>query len=489
MLDYHVCNEWSRSSRGKENSPTGVAQQTGNVTKEEPSIQTATLERTLGLRDLVLLIIGTVIGSGIFIVPGAVLRQVEGAVGLAMLVWLIGGILSLLGALTYGELAARSPKAGGIYVYIRDCFSPLPAFLYGWTLFLVISSGSIATLAVAFSAYLGEIVPLTPPLSKVIAVAMIAIVTLVNVIGTRESADLQNWTTAIKVAAILIMSAVLLWLGRGFSGIGVTLLPTETGAPLAFGFGLAMIGVLWAYEGWQYVTFSAGETINAQRNFPKALLIGSSTLIGIYLLANLAYLNALGPARAAQTNSIAAAALTAVVGPWASKLVALAILISIFSAANGIALTAPRVYYAMARDGLFFHRLSEVHPRFRTPAFAVLAGSAWACVLAATGTFEQLLTYVVFSGWLFYALGAASIFIYRRRRPDVEIPYRVPGYPWTPLLFILAAAALVINTLVAQPTRAAAGLGVVLLGAPAYLIWRSRKGSTDQIITRSKDSV
>jgi APA family basic amino acid/polyamine antiporter len=451
------------------------------MTMEGPLHQTSTLQRTLGLRDLILLIIGTVIGSGIFIVPGAILRQVQGSIALAMLVWLAGGVLSLLGALTYGELAARSPKAGGIYIYIRDCFSPLPAFLYGWTLFLVISSGSIATLAVAFSAYLGEIVPLTSALRKLIAVVMIAIVTLVNVLGTRKSANLQNWTTAIKVAAILIMSVALLWLGRGFSGAGVNFWPSGAGASLASGFGLAMIGVLWAYEGWQYVTFSAGETVNAQRNFPSALLIGSSTLIGIYLLANLAYIAALGPARAAQTNSIAAAAGSAVAGLWAAKLVALPILVSIFSAANGISLTAPRVYYAMARDGVFFHRLSEVHPRFRTPAIAVLAGSAWAAVLAATGTFEQLLTYVVFTGWLFYALGAATIFIYRRRSDEVASPYRVPGYPWTPLLFILAAAAIVINTMATQPIRAAVGLGVVLLGLPAYLIWRSRiKGNAGE---------
>jgi APA family basic amino acid/polyamine antiporter len=434
------------------------------------------LERTLGLRDLILLIIGTVIGSGIFIVPGAVLRQVQGDVVLAMLVWLVGGILSLLGALTYGELAARSPKAGGIYIYIRDGFSPLLAFLYGWTLFFVISTGAMATLAVAFSAYLSEIVPLTPVFRKLVAVGMIAIVTVFNVVGTRKSSDLQNWTTAIKVSAILIMSATLLLLGRGFSGNVTTLWTTEIGASLASGFGLAMIGVLWAYEGWQYATFSAGETHNAQRNFPRAFVIGSTVLIGIYLLANVAYIAALGPTKAAQTDSVAATAVTAVIGPSAAKLVALAILISIFSAANGIALTAPRVYYAMARDGLFFHRLAEVHPRFHTPAFAVLAGSVWATALAVTGTFEQLFTYVVFSGWIFYAIGAASIFVYRRRLPRITSPYLVPGYPWTPLLFVLAAAALVINTIATQPIRAAVGLGIVLLGAPAYLIWRSREG-------------
>jgi len=444
---------------------------------DDPESHSATLERTLGLKDLILLIIGTVIGSGIFIVPGAVLRQTSGSITLAMLVWLAGGILSLLGALTYGELSAMNPKAGGLYIFIRDGFGSLPAFLYGWTLFFVISSGSVATLAVAFSSYLGEIVPLSPLIARIAAIAMIVVVTIVNVLGTRESANLQDWTTTIKVGAILLMSAVLFALGHGFTSVSLAAPVNASAKSLASGIGFAMIGVLWAYEGWQYVTFSAGETINAQRNFPRALLIGSAALIGIYLLANLAYLAALGPTKAAQTDSIAAAAVTAVAGPAAAKLVALAILISIFSATNGITLTAPRVYYAMARDGVFFHQLAKVHPRFRTPAFAVLAGSAWAILLAATGTFEQLLTYVVFTGWLFYALGAASIFIYRRKIPNRELPYRVPGYPWTPLLFIAAAIALVLNTIATQIGRAAIGLGIVLLGAPAYFIWRGRSKS------------
>src|SRR5256714_10540731 len=433
-----------------------------------------TLERTLGLKDLILLIIGTVIGSGIFIVPGAVLRQTHGSVVLAMAVWLAGGILSLLGALTYGELSAMNPKAGGLYIFIRDGFGRFPSFLYGWTLFFVISSGSMATLAVAFSSYLGQIVPLSPLGAKLAAISMIVVVTAVNVIGTRKSANLQDWTTAIKVGAILLMSVILFVLGHGFAAAS-TVASTNFGTrSIVSGVGLAMIGVLWAYEGWQYATFSAGETINAQRNFPRALLMGSAALIFIYVVANLAYLAALGPLKASQTDAVAAAAMTAVVGPAASKLVAAAILISIFSATNGLTLTAPRVYYAMARDGVFFHQLEKIHPRFRTPAFAILAGSAWSIVLAATGTFEQLLTYVVFTGWLFYALGAASIFIYRKRASERELPYRVPGYPWTPLLFIVAAAALVINTIVTQPVRAAIGLGIVLLGTLAYPIWRSR---------------
>jgi basic amino acid/polyamine antiporter, APA family len=439
------------------------------------------LPRTLGLRDLILLTIGSVIGSGIFLVPGAVLRQVNGFIIPALLVWMVGGVLSLLGALTYGELAALKPEAGGLYVYIRDCFGRFPAFLFGWTLFFVISSGAVATLAVAFSAYLGEIVPLTPLLAKSIAVLMIAVVTMVNVLGTRKSSDLQNWTTAAKVIAILVMSFVLLWLGRGFQGSGPILWPSYVNTSLVSGFGLAMISVLWAYEGWQFVTYNAGEVINAKRNFPLGLLIGTSALVGIYLLANLGYLAALGGIGVAGSDRLAATAVSNVIAPTAVKLITIMILISIFSATNGTMLSSPRVYYAMARDGLFFHKLAEVHPSFQTPAFAVIAGAVWSAILAITGTFEQLLTYVIFIGWIFYALAGASIFMYRRRMPDAVRSFRVPGYPLTPLLFVIAAAALALNTIVTQPTRAGTGIVIVLLGAPAYLIWRKK---TDRIHSR-----
>ncbi|MGH7458139.1 MAG: APC family permease [Longimicrobiaceae bacterium] len=433
------------------------------------------LERTLGLRDLTLIVVGTVIGSGIFIVPGAVLRQSGGDVGVALLVWLVAGILSLLGALTYGELGAADPEAGGIYVYVRDAFGPLPAFLYGWTLFFVISSGSVATLAVAFTAYLNQLVPLGSGAARVMAVLMIAAVAAINVRGTREGATVQNWTTIFKVGAIVLMSAALLAMGRDFAPDSAGPWPETLSLPLLSGVGLAMIGVLWAYEGWQYVTFSAGETIDPQRTFPRGIVIGTAALIGIYLLANIAYIAALGPTAASQSDSIAADAVSALMGPTAGKFIAVAILISMFSAANGVTLTAPRVYFAMARDGIFFRRLAEVHPRFGTPAFAILAGSAWAMLLAVTGTFEQLLTYVVFVGWIFYALGAMSIFVYRRRRPEALKPFRVPGYPWTPLLFVLAAAAIVINTLFAQPGRAMLGISVVLLGTPAFYLWNARR--------------
>src|SRR6059058_6132859 len=285
-----------------------------------------TLERTLGLKDLILLIIGTVIGSGIFIVPGAVLRQTNGNISLAMLVWLAGGILSLLGALTYGELSAMNPKAGGLYIFIRDGFGPLPAFLYGWTLFFVISSGSVATLAVAFSSYLGEIVPLSPMVAKLAAITMIVIVTVVNVIGTRESANLQDWTTAIKVTAILVMSLLLFVLGHGFATVS-SVSPANVGAKSIFsGVGFAMIGVLWAYEGWQYVTFSAGEAINPQRTFGRGIVAGTALLVGIYVLANIGYFSVLGVAGVAASSRVASDAATIVLGAWAGRIVAAVIL-------------------------------------------------------------------------------------------------------------------------------------------------------------------
>jgi APA family basic amino acid/polyamine antiporter len=433
------------------------------------------LRRILGLWDLVLMIVGTVIGSGIFLVPGAVLRAVGNSVPVALAVWLAGGALSLLGALTYGELSAMKPQAGGLYVFIRDCYGPFPAFLFGWTMFFVISSGSIATLAVAFGNYLGEFVQLSTLAIKNVAILMILVITVVNVLGTRQSANLLNVTTTIKVGAILAVGTVLLIRGTySVLGGGTS---EHHGAPGIVGFGLAMISVLWAYEGWQYVTYTAGETVNPQRIFPLAFLIGTGALIAIYLFANLGYVAALGASGVSESTRVAASALGAVVSQGAGKLVAVAILISMFSAANAIILNAPRVYYAMAKDGLFFDSLSRIHPRFGTPALAVCAAGVWSAILAASGTYEQLLTYVVFIGWIFYALAAAALFVYRKRWPDLVRPYRVPCYPLTPIAFIVAALALVGNTIATQPLRAAMGLGIVFLGAPAYFFWRRGDGN------------
>ncbi len=432
-----------------------------------------TLSRTLRLRDLVFIVVGTVIGSGIFLVPGIVLRETGGSVAVALGVWAAAGVLSLLGALTYGELGAMKPDAGGLYVYVRDAFGPLAAFLYGWTAFFVIASGSTATLAVAFTAYLGQFVTLGPVAGKLVALAMILVVMLVNVRGARQGADVQNVSTVIKAGAIVVMSGLLLAVGHGWSQAAPPAAPQGTGGLLT-GIGLAMVAVLWAYEGWQYVTFSAGETVDVQRTFPRGIVIGTALLIGIYVLANVAYVAALGAKGAAASDRIAAEAVGAIFGPAAAKLIAAIILVSMFSAANGLTLTAPRMYYAMARDGVFFKKMAEVHPRFGTPAFAIVASSLWAMVLAATGTFQQLLTYVVFVGWIFYALGGLAIFAYRRREPDAPRPFRTPGYPLTPILFVLSAVAIVLNTVFAEPGRAAVGLAFVAVGVPAYVIWRAR---------------
>ncbi|MEX2283101.1 MAG: amino acid permease [Gemmatimonadota bacterium] len=430
------------------------------------------LERVLSLKDLILLVVGAVIGSGIFLVPGTVLQAVNGSIGVALLVWLVAGLLSLLGALTYGELSAADPEAGGIYVYIRDAFGSFLSFLYGWTLLFMISGGAIATLAVAFSSYLNQLVPVSGVAAKLVSIVMIAVIMVINVRGTRQSADVQNITTAIKAGGILVMGLILLFMGDGFQGSGAAFWPATFSPSIFAGVLTAMIGVLWAYEGWQYVTFSAGEVKNPQRTFPRGITIGTLTLIFIYCFANVAYIAALGPAQVAASRTVAADAVGALMGPTAAKLIAVTILISMFSAANSILLTTPRVYYAMARDGIFFRRLAEVHPRFKTPAIAVVVQAIWAMVLAASGTFEQLLTYVVFTGWIFYALGAASVFVLRARRPDAPRPFKVPGYPFTPALFVIASAIIVINTLITQPRLGLVGLVFVLSGAPAFFIWR-----------------
>jgi basic amino acid/polyamine antiporter, APA family len=441
------------------------------------------LVRTLRLRDLFLLFIGSVIGSGIFRTPGPILKQVGGSVGIALLVWIVGGVLSLLGALTYSELAASNPEAGGLYCYIRDGFGRAPAFLYGWCLFVVIASGSVAALARAFSEYFARIFPVSQVAQTFVAVVVIAIVTVVNVWGTRKSSDLQNWTTLVKAGAIVILSAVLLTLGRHAGEVLPAMGATQYEASMLSNFGLAMIAVLWAYEGWQFGTYSAGEVIDPQKAFPRAFLLGSLVLIGLYLLAIVAYLFALGPAATAASDTIAATSVSAVLGSWAGKIVALTILVSTFSAANSVILTAPRVFYAMAQDNLFFKKLAVVHVHFRTPVFAIVALGVWSAVLVCAGElgkFQKLIEGVIFIGWIFYGLGAAAIFPFRRANGSRSIPYRVPGYPWTPILFVLAASAIVGNAIYLafrdpnQFQNLTAAIVLLLIGLPAYLFWRKR---------------
>jgi APA family basic amino acid/polyamine antiporter len=433
----------------------------------------ASLSRTLGFTDLVLITLGSVIGSGIFLVPSVVLRETGAQVGPAIVVWTVAGVLSLLGALTYAELGAMKPDAGGLYVFIRDAFGPLTAFLYGWTSFFVIASGSIAALAVAFSSYFQKILPIGGTESRIVAIAVIAIIAATNIAGTRKGATLQNWTTIAKVAGLASLSLALI-VFRYDASVQASLWPTSLSASLVSSVGRAMIGVLWAYEGWQYVTFSAGETRDPQRTFPRAITFATAALICLYLLANFGFVAALGPKAAASTDHIAVDAAAVLLGSTAGKFVGALIMLSIFSAANGLMLTAPRMYFAMARDGVCFETLGIVSPRFGTPAFAITAVALWSAVLAVSGTFEQLLTYVVFTGWIFYALGALSVFVYRRRAPGARRSFSVPGYPFTPALFVASAAGLVVNTCVNQPDRAAAGFAVMIVGTPAFYMWRAR---------------
>jgi len=433
---------------------------------------TEQLRRTLSLRDLIFIVIGTVIGSGIFLTPGGVVKN-AGSGGMALVVWTVGGILSLLGALTFAELGASRPDSGGLYIYLKDAFGPPLAFLYGWTMFLVIGSGSLATLGAAFPRYLSVFVPLSPAAAKVVAIVLIFVVALLNIRGTRQSANVQGVATAIKAGVIVLLSAVLIFTARGAPHTG-TWWPDHFSFATFSGAVTGMIGVLWAYEGWQYVTFSAGETIDPQKTFARGIVIGTLALIGIYVFANIGYFAALGVDGVANSTRVASDAASATLGPWAAKVLAVVILISIFSASNGLTLTLPRLFFAMSRDRLFFARLAHVHPKFGTPAAAIVGTAIWSSVLVLSGTFEQLLTYVVFMSWLWFALAALAIFAYRRREPDAPRPFRTPGYPLTPVLFVLAAMVIVLNTIVAQPVQSLIGLGLALVGIPAYFWWRRK---------------
>ncbi len=434
-----------------------------------------TLQRTLGFRDLVLLVVGGVIGSGIFLVPGGVLQKSGGSIGLALVVWLIGGVLSLLGALSYGELGGMIPEAGGVYVYIREAFGPVFAFLYGWGLLLAIASGSVATLAVAASSYLQQFIPVGAVGGKLLAIGLIAILAAVNVRGTALSVRFVSIATVLKVGALAFLIIALPIVGHGFSAVHAWWPEHWNGAVLS-GAGVAMISVLWAYEGWQYATTVAGEVVNPQRNFPGGLAVGTLAIVVIYVMANIGYIAALGPEGVANSNRIAADAVQATFSPGLATLIAIPIVISMLSAAQSLMLTSARVYYAMAKDRVFFQALAEVHPKFGTPAYSIIVGSVVAAVLTLIGNFQALLGYVIFVGWIFYGLAGLSVIVLRRTRPDAPRPFKVPGYPVTPALFVLAAAALVVNTIATQdPVKTLGALGAVATGIPIYYVWKRNR--------------
>ena len=431
---------------------------------------TTQLSRTLSARDLIVITVGTVIGSGVFLTPGLVMRN-AGSVGMAMAIWVTGGVLSMMGALTYAELGCMRVGAGGLYAYIRDAFGRATAFTYGWTLLLVIASGSVATLAVAAGDNLAAVTPLGDFGKKGVAFAIIGAVAALNVRGTRESTRVLGVATALKVLALAVLIVVLPVVGHGFAEV-TTVWPTSVDGSVLSGGLVALVSVLWAYEGWQYATFMGGEVIDPQRNFPRGLVIGTLCIAVIYIFVNVGYLAALGPVRLASSTAAASESVGAVFGPVSARLIAIPVLVSIISALHGILLTSARVIHAMSRDGLFFAKLGEVHPKFGTPANGVIALAAWSAVLAMSGTFEMLLTYVVFVGWFFYGLGGASVIVFRRREPDAPRPMRVPGYPVTPILFVLSAMVIVVNTIVDNPMRGLIGVLATLSALPVYLYWR-----------------
>lgn len=431
------------------------------------------LPRVLGLWDIVSIVIGGVIGSGIFLVPKDMAVAVQVPL-LILAVWAVGGLLTFFGALSFGELGAAMPEAGGAYVFLRESYGSVISFLFGWTLFLVIDSGAIATLTVAFtSKYLTHFFPISPAGQKIISAVFLLFLMIVNYVGVRWGANLQNLLTIIKFGALIGVCGVIFVLAKGNASNFVSPSPKTFSGNLFGSFGIALVAALWAYKGWEASTYSAGETKNPQRNLPLGILIGTGACIAIYILAQLAYLYLLPASEIAKSDRIAADAMNLVVGPIGASIVSFIILFSIMGATNQNFLCSPRVYYAMAKDGVFFKGLAAVHPKFLTPHVSIIAMGIWSMILILFfGTFERLFTYVIFGQWIFFGLTVAAVIILRKKRPDLPRPYKTWGYPITPIVFIVAALYISINSLITQFWNAMGGLAIILAGLPFYFYWK-----------------
>ena len=434
------------------------------------------LIRGLGLKEAVTVLMGSIIGSGIFLTPRAI-AQATPSPGVILLVWTVSGVLTLFGALAYAELGAMMPRSGGQYVYLREAFGPLWGFLFGWTLFLVIQTGSIAAVAVAFAEYSGYFVPLSPALMKVVAILCILLLTAVNYVGVRRGGWIQNIFTTLKVGALV---ALVVWGFGSRGGSWTNFQPLWGGMShdgLVRAFGVAMVAALWSYDGWNNVGFVAEEIRDPQRNLPLALAFGTLGVILIYLSTNLVYMYTLSVSQIAQSQLVAADVARKLIGPAGGLAISAAVLVSTFGTVNGFILAGPRVYYAMAKDRLFFKRIGGIHGRFHTPAFSIVLQGVWAALLTLTGRFEQLFTYVIFASWLYYAMAVSAVIVLRRKRPDAPRPYKTWGYPVVPVLFVAIALWFVYNTLTTDPRDSLMGLVLVLLGLPAYFYWRRSAGS------------
>ncbi len=445
------------------------------------------LKRDLGLWSAAAIVVGTVIGSAIFIVPRDMVNSV-GSPMMVFVVWIFGGMLSLFGALSYAELAAALPEAGGEYVYLREAYGPLFAFLYGWTQMWVAKSGSIATLATGFFIYLANfhpelekvlmVVPLPlgdsgHPLEirsgQLLAMVVIAVLALINYFGVKVGGNVQVIVTGVKVG--LIAAIIVVGLGTGHGAIAN--FSTSIPAPGSItGFFAALVAALWAYDGWNNVSMVASEVQKPQRNLPLALIIGTLAVIALYLLANLAYFYVLPASAVASTGRVAGEAMRQVLGGWGAGAVSVAAMISIFAALNGSILSGSRVPFAMARDGLFFRGVGHVHPRHRTPSVSILVLSLWAALLVLSGRYDQLYTYVIFASVILYGMATAAVIVLRFKRPDMERPYRTIGYPVVPIIFVVGIACLVVSTLLKSPRESLMGLGLIALGLPFYFYWR-----------------
>jgi len=451
------------------------------------------LIKGLGLLDSTTLVVGSMIGSGIFIVSAEIARQVNSP-GLLIMTWVATAALTLIAALSYGELAAAMPHAGGQYVYLRESFGPLSGFLYGWTLFLVIQTGTIAAVAVGFAKFLGVFWPWISAKNhligsgrvglttqQLVGIAIVAVLTAVNMRGIRTGAVVQNIFTFAKTAALLGLVAIGFSLGRNPAALGRNFGGhfwdhagwTWQAMRLV---GVAMVGSLFSADAWNNVTFTAGEVRNPRRNLPLSLALGVAIVMTLYVSANLVYLNVL-PLEAIQhapEDRVATAVMQAILGPAAVGIMAAAIMISCFGCVNGLVLAGARVYYAMALDGVFFRKAATLDPRHHAPVFALAMQGVWAMVLTLSGSYSDLLDYAIFAALLFYILTIAGIFVLRRTRPAMERPYRAFGYPFLPAFYILAAGLIEILLLAYKPNYTWPGLGIVLLGVPVYFIWKPK---------------
>lgn len=448
------------------------------------------LKRELGIWSAAAIVIGTVIGSAIFLVPNDMVKNV-GSPLMVFVVWVFGGMLSLFGALSYAELAAALPQAGGEYVYLREAYGPLWAFVYGWTQMWVAKSGSIATLATGFFIYLANfrpelngvwtVIPLPlgeggQPLEirygQLLAMFVIAVLAVVNYFGVKVSGDLQVVATLVKVGLLCAIVVVGLASGHGNVANYTTSIPAAGGIT---GFFAALVAALWAYDGWNNVSMVASEVREPQRNLPRALILGTLTVIAIYLLANLAYFYVLPAADVASSDRVAAETMRRILGTAGANAVSIAAMISIFAALNGSILSGSRVPFAMARDGLFFRRVAFVHPEHRTPSVSILALSAWGALLVLSGRYSQLYTYVIFASVILYGMATAAVIVLRFKKPEMPRPYRTLGYPFVPIVFVLGITCLVISTLIKSPRESLMGVVLVSLGLPFYFYWKRRR--------------